>query len=207
VTLTGELLDPIEAEELAAAIDAAAAGGLDVDDRTTVRVLSESVQIVALQEEIEQIFELARTLDGQSPNFDVSLDELSTGATTTLDRVVVAMRRYPLPHADILGHTDATGSAASNLELSEERAGVVLQYTMTRTFIELGLLVVAAFALGLLVGWLAWGARQSEDAEQQDAPKLPPSRTTKRGRSAPDELPRWQGHSTPDETVIIGSQD
>ena len=88
---------------------------------------------------------------------------------------------------------------------------------MTRTFIELGLLVVAAFALGLLVGWLAWGARQSEDAEkqdakqqdteQQDAPKLPPSRTTKRGRSAPDELPRWQGHSTPDETVIIGSQD
>ena len=83
---------------------------------------------------------------------------------------------------------------------------------MTRTFIELGLLVVAAFALGLLVGWLAWGSRQSEDAEpqdaeRQDAPTPPLHRLSRRSHNAPDELPRWQGHSNPDETVIIGSQD
>lgn len=128
VTLTGEALDPVEADELAAAIGAAVAGGLTVDDRTTVRVLPEAVQIVALQEEIEQIFDLARSIDGQSPNFAVSLDGLSSGATATLDRVVVAMRRYPLPHADIIGHTDSIGSEEANQALSDERAQAVLEY-------------------------------------------------------------------------------
>jgi outer membrane protein OmpA-like peptidoglycan-associated protein len=125
---TGEALDPVEEEEIGNAIDAAKAAGLTVEDETTVRVLSEAVQIVALQEEINQIFELARTIEGQKPNFDVSIDELSPGATATLDRVSVAMRRYPLPSADIIGHTDSTGSAATNLELSEQRAQVVLDY-------------------------------------------------------------------------------
>lgn len=128
VTVTGEALDPVEAEEIRAAVDAATSAGLAVSDETTTRVLPESVQIVALQEEINQIFELARTIEGQTPNFAVSLDDLSPGAAATLDRVAVAMRRYPLPHADIIGHTDSTGSAASNQTLSEQRAQVVLDY-------------------------------------------------------------------------------
>ncbi len=128
VTVSGEALDPVEAEAIRAAIEDVAAAGLVVEDETTVRVLPESVQIVALQDEINQIFELARTIEGQAPNFGVSLDSLSPGATATLDRVTVAMRRYPLPHADIIGHTDATGSPETNQELSEERAQVVLDY-------------------------------------------------------------------------------
>ena len=128
VTVTGEALDPVEAEEISQAVDAAVAAGLTVEDEMTVRVLPESVQIVALQEEIDQIFELARTIDGQTPNFSVSLDDLSPAASTTLDRVAVAMRRYPLPHADIIGHTDSSGPAAFNQALSEQRAQVVLDY-------------------------------------------------------------------------------
>ncbi len=128
VTLTGELFDPVEADELAEAVGAAVAGGLQIDDRTTVRVLPEAVQIEALQEEIEQIFELARSIEGQSPNFAESLDDLSSGATNTLDRVAVAMRRYPLPHADVIGHTDSIGSPEANLALSDQRANVVVQY-------------------------------------------------------------------------------
>ncbi len=128
VTVTGEAFDPVEAEEIRAAIEAAEAGGLVVDDQLTVRVLPEAVQIVALQEEINQIFELARTIEGQSPNFAESLDDLGPGASATLDRVAVAMRRYPLPHADIIGHTDAIGSDEANQLLSEQRAGVVLEY-------------------------------------------------------------------------------
>jgi len=125
VTLTGEAKDPVEAELLAEAIDTALSGGLAVEDQTTVRVLPEAVQIVELQKEIEQIFELARSLEGQSPNFDVSDGALSDGAQDTLDRVAVAMRRYPLPHADIIGHTDSTGSPETNQRLSEARAEVV----------------------------------------------------------------------------------
>ena len=39
VTITGEALDPVEAEEIQAAIDTATAAGLEVDNQTTVRVL------------------------------------------------------------------------------------------------------------------------------------------------------------------------
>lgn len=130
VTITGEALDPVEAEEIQAAIDDATAAGLTVDDQTTIRVLPESVQIAALQEEIDQIFELARTIEGQYPNFDVSVDQLSEGAITTLDRVAVAMRRYPLPAADVIGHTDSVGSDAHNQALSEARAAVVTEYLL-----------------------------------------------------------------------------
>lgn len=128
VTITGEALDPVEAEEIQAAIDTATAAGLTVDDQTTIRVLPESVQIVELQKEIDQIFELAREIEGQYPNFGVSVEELSSGARTTLDRVAVAFRRYPLPAADVIGHTDSTGSDAINQPLSEARAQTVIDY-------------------------------------------------------------------------------
>lgn len=128
VTITGEAFDPVEAAEIQSTIEAATAAGLSVDDRTTIRVLSEEVQIAALQQEIDQIFELAREIDGQYPNFDVSVESLSAGATSTLDRVAVAFRRYPLPVADIIGHTDSTGQAEFNQALSEQRAQTVVGY-------------------------------------------------------------------------------
>ncbi len=128
VTITGEAFDPVEAEQIQFAIDTATAAGLTVDDQTTIQVLPEAVQIVELQKEIDQIFELAREIEGQYPNFDVSVEELSSGARTTLDRVAVAFRRYPLPAADIIGHTDWTGSEATNQALSEARAQTVTDY-------------------------------------------------------------------------------
>jgi outer membrane protein OmpA-like peptidoglycan-associated protein len=128
VTITGEALDPVEAEEIQAAIETATAAGLEVDDQTTIRVLPEEVQIVELQKEIDQIFELAREIEGQYPNFEISVEDLSTGAKTTLDRVAVAMRRYPLPAVDIIGHTDSTGAQELNQILSEARAQAVTDY-------------------------------------------------------------------------------
>lgn len=128
LTVTGEAYDPIEAEEIRAAIEEVEETGLAVDDRTTVQVLSEDVQIVKLQNEINQIFELSRAIEGQSPNFEVSDGVLSDGAKGTLDRVSVAMRRYPLPSADIVGHTDDVGTAEANQVLSEERSKAVHDY-------------------------------------------------------------------------------
>lgn len=128
VTITGEALDPVEAEEIQSAIDTAIAAGLTVQDQTTIRVLPESVQIVELQKEIDQIFELAREIEGQYPNFAVSVEDLGSGAKTTLDRVAVAFRRYPLPAADVIGHTDSTGPNALNQDLSEARAQTVTEY-------------------------------------------------------------------------------
>lgn len=128
VTITGEALDPVEAEEIQSAISTATAAGLSVDDQTTIRVLPEAVQIAELQKEIDQIFELAREIEGQYPNFDISVENLSSGAKTTLDRVAVAFRRYPLPVADVVGHADSTGSEETNQTLSEARAQAVTDY-------------------------------------------------------------------------------
>ena len=58
----------------------------------------------------------------------LSVEELRSGAQSTLDRVAVAFRRYPLPAADIIGHTDSTGSEAINQPLSEARAETVMEY-------------------------------------------------------------------------------
>ena len=162
VTITGETLDPVEAEEIQAAVDTATAAGLTVEDQTTIRVLSEEVQIEALQVEIDQIFELAREIEGQYPNFDTSIDELSSGATDTLDRVAVAMRRYPLPAADIIGHTDSVGSANENVTLSEARAQTVMDY-LTGVGVESDRLQVMGRGEGEPVGDNATAAGRAEN--------------------------------------------
>lgn len=128
VVLVGAAYDPVETEEIVAAVDTATALGLEIDNQMTTVVLSEAQQIVALQVEIDQIFELARTIEGQNPSFATSDGELSAPARQTLDRVVVAMRRYPLPGADIIGHTDSLDTEEFNQTLSEARANSVLTY-------------------------------------------------------------------------------
>ncbi|MEL7158553.1 MAG: OmpA family protein [Actinomycetota bacterium] len=126
--LTGAAYDPVETEEIDDAVDVANAVGLEVDNQMTTVVLSEAQQIVALQAEIDQIFELARAIEGQNPSFATSEGQLSAPAMATLDRVIVAMRRYPLPGADIIGHTDSRDTEEFNQILSEDRAASVRDY-------------------------------------------------------------------------------
>lgn len=128
VTVSGVAFDPVEAEEIEAAIDRAEQSGLTVDNKVTILELSEDQQIIALQIEIDQIFELARAIEGQNPSFGISDGKLSPAAAAILDRVIVAMRRYPLPAADIIGHTDSQGSNEFNQTLSETRAANVMTY-------------------------------------------------------------------------------
>ena len=53
---------------------------------------------------------------------------LSLEATETLDKVVEAMIRHPLPTVDVGGHTDSQGDADENLALSQARADAVAAY-------------------------------------------------------------------------------
>lgn len=50
----------------------------------------------------------------------------------TLDRVAESLKQYPDSLIDVYGYTDSTGSDAFNQKLSEQRAGAVASYLVSR---------------------------------------------------------------------------
>ncbi len=57
--------------------------------------------------------------------FDFDSATLKPGAYAEIDRVAAVLRRYPDTNIRIEGHTDARGSEAYNLQLSQQRAQAV----------------------------------------------------------------------------------
>lgn len=75
---------------------------------------------------------------------------------------------------------------------------------MSSVFVELGLLVLAAFALGIAVGWLAWGAVKPDDSVGRARGRDGPDRTDRAtGRDlearlrTTDGLPEWRVQPLP----------
>lgn len=65
--------------------------------------------------------------------FEVGSADLSAPARETLDSMAANLqRRFPQAQIQVRGHTDATGSAASNQTLSERRASNVAGYLASR---------------------------------------------------------------------------
>ncbi len=60
--------------------------------------------------------------------FAVGRAELAPAATATLDTLIASIAREPNRHLVIEGHTDASGRAADNLALSQQRAEAVKRY-------------------------------------------------------------------------------
>ena len=58
-------------------------------------------------------------------NFDVDSDHLRADAKPAVDELLQALKANPTWHVSIEGHTDATGGAAHNLDLSQRRAAAV----------------------------------------------------------------------------------
>lgn len=64
--------------------------------------------------------------------FETDRAELKPGATLKLDELAAVLKRNQSAEVDIEGHTDATGTRAYNLELSQRRAEAVRDYLIAR---------------------------------------------------------------------------
>ncbi|MEO0492662.1 MAG: OmpA family protein [Actinomycetota bacterium] len=139
-------LTVLDAEPLAAGADARvdemadairslgdAAGGTAklTDDGVTVELddgLADEAQIDELQVELDELAAEIR----ENVVFTTGSDVLDAGATTTLDKVVDAMTRHPLPVVEVVGHTDSTGDPDANRALSGARAQAVVDYLISQ---------------------------------------------------------------------------
>ncbi|MEO8175902.1 MAG: OmpA family protein [Sphingomicrobium sp.] len=57
--------------------------------------------------------------------FDVGHSDIRPQARSTLTEIALTLKRYKQSFVDVLGHTDSTGTAASNQVLSQRRAQAV----------------------------------------------------------------------------------
>lgn len=64
--------------------------------------------------------------------FETDRAEIKPGAQRNLDKLVAALTEHPQTTLAIEGHTDSTGSAGYNLDLSQRRADAVAAYLVAR---------------------------------------------------------------------------
>jgi Outer membrane protein and related peptidoglycan-associated (lipo)proteins len=64
--------------------------------------------------------------------FAVDSTMISPSFQASLDKVAQSMIQYPNSLVDVYGHTDSTGSASYNLDLSKRRADAVARYLISR---------------------------------------------------------------------------
>lgn len=64
--------------------------------------------------------------------FAVNSTMISPSFQASLDKVAASMVQYPNSLVDVYGHTNSTGSAAYNLDLSKRRADAVARYLISR---------------------------------------------------------------------------
>jgi OOP family OmpA-OmpF porin len=93
--------------------------GFEVVDRLTVREPSTPREV--LQAQLDEL------LQGKTVEFATDSAELTATGNAVLGDVIGILRRTP-GRVEISGHTDSTGEASHNLELSTQRAQAVADY-------------------------------------------------------------------------------
>jgi len=65
-------------------------------------------------------------------NFASGSDQLTGNSRTVLDRAAETLKNNPLLRVEVGGHTDSSGAAAYNQQLSQKRANTVRNYLLLR---------------------------------------------------------------------------
>jgi OOP family OmpA-OmpF porin len=121
VSLRGEALYENAALAIVRTIQLGLPPGYRFDSTLSVQHAGPTLDAPACQQEIRAL------LAGGKLVFETAQSQLDDSSLAFLDRLVVTLRRCPAIEADIEGHTDNSGDAASNLDLSQRRAQALLE--------------------------------------------------------------------------------
>jgi outer membrane protein OmpA-like peptidoglycan-associated protein len=100
-------------------------------DSTVVSAAQPPAPVTRLDpDDIEAIFEdVIAALPPAPENFTLFFqfesDELTRESRALVPQVIEAVKRRPVPDVVVIGHTDTTGTAASNIDLGRKRANAV----------------------------------------------------------------------------------
>ena len=85
------------------------------------------------QPKAPEIFEgTKKTLILEGVNFDTDKADITPQSGAVLDKVAESLKAWPEVKVEVGGHTDSSGSAAHNLELSNRRAESVKTYLVRK---------------------------------------------------------------------------
>jgi outer membrane protein OmpA-like peptidoglycan-associated protein len=115
---------------IGAGLGAVAGGGIgylpDEQEREYKERLRETEIRVSREQDV-----VILTMPG-SVIFETDSARISPSFQSTLDEVAATMVRYPNSRITVTGHTDSTGSAQYNQQLSQQRAEAVATYLISR---------------------------------------------------------------------------
>jgi OOP family OmpA-OmpF porin len=100
--------------------------GVRVEDKVMVRGKITAAQSTDFQAKLNQM------IAGKIVEFDTNSDVLTDKGKAVLDDMVRVLAEVPGLPVEISGHTDASGNAASNQNLSQRRARTCLQYLVQK---------------------------------------------------------------------------
>lgn len=138
--LAGALIGSLSADAgkgaLIGAVGGALAGGMvgaymEEQRRDFERALGPEIARGMIRVQALPNDELLVSMTGAT-TFEVDSDRIKTGFYGTLDTISAIIRRYGKTQLIIQGHTDDTGTAAYNQQLSEARADAVARYLIGR---------------------------------------------------------------------------
>ena len=130
------LPDPEDGRLGSAVVRAQGALGAPVDlaiARASTRVVpgqAPTVPVVMSEDDVQQRFGTVMSARPQPPRefllyFQIASDDLTAESEAALPQIVLEIRNRPAPDISVIGHTDTTGSAATNATLGLRRATLI----------------------------------------------------------------------------------